>query len=99
MGEVDPKGVAFEELVSYKPGEKGLGEIAADILTKASRATDDAEMQHKLGLKAFLKAVPEGIGRELRSNISTPFARLWRRPNSCRKLRQRRRLVRIRSWP
>ena len=57
--------MAFEELVSYKPGEKGLGEIAADILTKASRATDDAEMQHKLGLKAFLKAVPEGIGREL----------------------------------
>ena len=27
---------------------------------------DDPEMQHKLGLRAFLKAVPESIGRELR---------------------------------
>ena len=33
---------------------------------KASKATDDAEMQLKLGLKAFMKAVPEIIGRDLR---------------------------------
>ena len=53
-------------MINYKPGQKGLGEIATDILVKASKATDDAEMQLKLGLKAFLKAVPESIGRDLR---------------------------------
>ena len=38
-----------------------MGEIASDIPVKAAEATDDLEMQVKLGLKAFLKAVPEGI--------------------------------------
>ena len=43
-----------------------MGEIAADIITKAARATDDVAMQAKLGLKAFLKAIPESIVHELR---------------------------------
>ena len=30
------------------------------------KATDDVAMQAQLGLKEFLKAVPESIGRELR---------------------------------
>ena len=66
LGESNPQDRAFDRLVNYKPGQKGLGEIATDILVKASRATDDADMQLKLGLKAFLKAVPESIGRDLR---------------------------------
>ena len=53
-------------MLQYKPKDKGFGEIAADIITKAARATDDVAMQAKLGLKAFLKAIPESIGRELR---------------------------------
>ena len=53
-------------MLQYKPKDKGLGEIAADIITKADRATDDVSMQAKLRLKAFLKAIPESIGRELR---------------------------------
>ena len=43
-----------------------MGEIAANIITKAARATDDVDIQAKLGLKAFLKVIPESIGRELR---------------------------------
>ena len=43
-----------------------MGKIAANIITKAARATNDVAMQAKLGLKAFLKAIPESIGRELR---------------------------------
>ena len=43
-----------------------MGEIAADIIAKAAIATDDIDMQTQLGLKAFLKSIPEGIGRELR---------------------------------
>ena len=66
LGEADPKERAIEGLLQYKPKDKGLGEIAADIITKAARATDDVAMQAKLGLKAFLKAIPESIGRELR---------------------------------
>ena len=66
LGETDPKERAIEGLLQYKPQGKGLGEIAADIITKAVRATDDVAMQAQLGLKAFLKAVPESIGRELR---------------------------------
>ena len=65
-GKLTPKERAIEGLLQYKPKGKGLGEIAADIITKAARATDDVAMQAKLGLKAFLKAIPESIGSELR---------------------------------
>ena len=66
LGETDPKDRAIEGLLQYKPRGKGLDEIAADIITKAVKATDDVAMQAQLGLKAFLKAVPESIGHELR---------------------------------
>ena len=66
LGETDPKELAIEGLLQYKPRGKGLGEIAADIITKAVKATDDVAIQAQLGLKAFLKAVPENIGCELR---------------------------------
>ena len=35
-------------------------------MAKAAIATKDADLQTQLGLKAFLKAVPRNIGRELR---------------------------------
>ena len=66
LGEADPKERGIEGLLQYKPKGKGLGEIAADIITKAASATDDVDMQAKLGLKAFLKAIPESIGCKLR---------------------------------
>ena len=40
--------------------------MASDIMAKAAIATNDADLQTQLGLKAFLKAVPRNIGRELR---------------------------------
>ena len=40
--------------------------MATDIMAKAAIATNDADLQTQLGLKAFLKNVPESIGRELR---------------------------------
>ena len=66
LGEGNPKKRAFDVLSSYKPKGKGLGEIATDIIAKASLATSDADLQAQLGLKAFLQAVPRNIGRELR---------------------------------
>ena len=66
LGETDPKEWTIEGLLQYKPKSIGLGEIAADIIAKAARATEDVDMQARLGLKAFLKAIPESIGHELR---------------------------------
>ena len=66
LGEGDPKKRAFEVLSCYKPKSKGLGEMATDIMAKASLATNDADLQAQLGLNAFLQAVPRNIGRELR---------------------------------
>ena len=66
LGEGDPKRRAFEVLSSYKPKGKGLGEMATEIMAKAALATNDADLQTQLGLKAFLQAVPRNIGRELR---------------------------------
>ena len=40
--------------------------MASDIMAKAAIATNDADLQTQLGLKAFLQAVPKTIGRELR---------------------------------
>ena len=66
LGEGDPKKRAFEVLSSYKLKGKGLGEMATDIMAKAALATNDADLQTQLGLKAFLQAVPRNIDRELR---------------------------------
>ena len=66
LGEGEPKKRAFEILSRYKPKSKGLGEIASDIMAKAAIATNDADLQTQLGLKAFLKAVLRNIGHELR---------------------------------
>ena len=66
LGEGNPKKRAFDVLQNYKPKGKGLGEMATDIMAKASLATSDADLQVQLGLKAFLQAVPRNIGRELR---------------------------------
>ena len=66
LGETNPKDRAFDQLLNYKAGDKGLGEIATDIMTKASKATDDLDAQNRLGLKAFFSAVPLSISKELR---------------------------------
>ena len=66
LGEPNPKERAFDKLLSYRPGNKGLGEIASDVMTKASTATEDIDVQHRLGLKAFLSAIPARLGKELR---------------------------------
>ena len=66
LGEGEPRKRAFENLSQYKPRGKGLGEMAFDIMAKAAIATNDADLQTQLGLKAFLQNVPESIGHELR---------------------------------
>ena len=66
LGDGEPKKRAFESLSRYKPKSKGLGEMATDIMAKAAIATNDADLQTQLGLKAFLQVVPRSIGRELR---------------------------------
>ena len=66
LGENDPKGRAFENLLSYKPRGKNLGEMATDIMAKAAIATYDTDLQTQLGLKVFLQAVPRHIGQKLR---------------------------------
>ena len=66
LGDGEPKKRAFEILSRYKPKSKALGEMASDIMAKAAIATNDADLQKQLGLKAFLQAVPRNIGRELR---------------------------------
>ena len=65
LGENDPKGRAFENLLSYKPKGKDLGEMATDIMAKAAIATYDTDLQTQLGLKVFLQAVPRNIGQKL----------------------------------
>ena len=66
LGEANPKDKASETLSNYKPVDKRLCEIASDIMTLASKATDDRETQTKIGLDAFYQAVPQDIGKELR---------------------------------
>ena len=65
LGENDPKGRAFENLLSYNPKGKDLGEMPTDIMAKAAIATYDTDLQTQLGLKVFLQAVPRNIGQEL----------------------------------
>ena len=66
LGDGEPGKRAFKILSQYKPKGKGLGEMATDIMAKAAIATNDADLQTQMGLKVFLKNVPESIGHELR---------------------------------
>ena len=66
LGGGEPKRRAFDALCRYKAKDKGLGEMATDIIAKASLATSDTDLQVQLGLKAFLQAVPKKIARALR---------------------------------
>ena len=64
--EVLPSLLPITGVSCYKPKSKSLGEMATDIMAKASLATNDADLQAQLGLKAFLQPVPRNIGRGLR---------------------------------
>ena len=66
LGETNPRDRAFDQLLNYRAGGKGMGEIASDIMTKASIATEDVDAQNRIGLKAFLSAMPASISKELR---------------------------------
>ena len=65
LGDGEPKKRAFETLSQYNSNGKGFGEMAFDIMAKAAIATNDADLQTQLGLKAFLQNVPESIGHQL----------------------------------
>ena len=82
LGDGEPKKRVFEILSQYKPKGKGLGEMATDIMAKAVIATNDADLQTQLGLKAFLQNVPESIGRELRRKHFGSVRKPWQRPAS-----------------
>ena len=69
LGDGEPKKRAFETLSQYNSKGKGLGEMAFDIMVKAAIATNDADLQMQLGLKAFLQNVPESIGHQLSRRI------------------------------
>ena len=61
LGDGEPKKRAFEILSRYKPKSKGLGEMASDIMAKAAIATNDADLQTQLGLKALLRLCLETL--------------------------------------
>ena len=54
LGERNPKDQAFDTLLNYKSSNKGLGELATEIIAKAVKATENTEVQNRLGLKAFI---------------------------------------------
>ena len=65
LGEAFPEDVAFESLFDYKTNNKHIGEIATNIMNKANRANLDGNIEHRLGLRAFIAAVPCNIRGEL----------------------------------
>ena len=99
LGDGDPKKRAFEILSNYKPKGKGLGEMATDIMAKASLATSDADLLTQLGLKAFLQALPRNIGRELRRRHLELARKPSKRRSSFNQLRKRKTVKVGRSLP
>ena len=54
-----------EKLISYSPGNNGLGDIFGIILTVSSTLRNEEE-RNEFALKAFLAAVPDSLGQALR---------------------------------
>ena len=79
LGDGEPKKRDFEILSRYKPKSKGLGEMASDIMAQAAIATNDADLQTQLGLKAFLQLCPETLSGSCVTGTSIRLRKPWMR--------------------
>ena len=66
LGESDSRDSAWRRLRNYKPGNKSLGEVAAEITRLTRKAADDQDVRERLGVEAFLQALPARIAKELK---------------------------------
>ena len=66
LGESNPVERSLGKLLSYKPGNRGPGEVAADVLVLARKATDDQPLQQRLAVKAFIAAMPDKVRPQLK---------------------------------
>ena len=66
FGEEDSKAAAWRKLKQYDAGQKGVGEIAADVLSFARAAATEDDVRERLAVDAFLGAIPWEVARELK---------------------------------
>ena len=66
FGEEDSKAAAWRKLKQYDAGHKGVGEIAADVLSFARAAATEDDVRERLAVDAFLNAIPWEVARELK---------------------------------
>ena len=66
FGEEDSKAAAWRKLKQYNAGQKGIGEIAADVLSFARAAATENDVRERLAIDAFLSALPWEVARELK---------------------------------
>ena len=66
LGEDNPKTTAWNKLRSYKAKGKCFGEVASEIRELAVKAADERDVQERLAVEAFLRAIPGHFAREIR---------------------------------
>ena len=66
LGESNPVERSLGKLLNYKPGSRGPGEVVADVLVLAKKATDDQPLQQRLAIKAFITAMPDKVRSQLK---------------------------------
>ena len=66
FGGRNPKTAAWKKLRSYKVKGNCFGEVASEVRELAVKAADEGDVQERLAVEAFLRAIPWHFAREIR---------------------------------
>ena len=66
LGEEYPKTAAWKKLRGYKAKGKCFVEIASDVRELAIKAADEEDVQERLAVEVFLRAIPWHFAQEIR---------------------------------
>ena len=71
FGDEDVVGTAWRNLEFYHAGNKPMGEIAAEIINFARKASSEEHTRQRLAVRAFVNAIPKKIGDRIKEKRIT----------------------------
>ena len=75
FGDEDVVGTAWRNLEFYHAGNKPMGEIAAEIINFARKASAEEHTRQRLAVRAFVNAIPKKIGDKIKEKKITTLKR------------------------
>ena len=67
LGEENPREAAWKKLRRYKGKGKSFGDIVSEVKELAVKAAEEEDVQERLAVEAFLRAIPWPLAKSIRS--------------------------------